>query len=312
MEINSNSQYTYNKATTTTKQTTEKKLENFADYIDKSTMSKNTQSQNKVSAYYEEPTVKWEDQFVYSKGGEHEKTLYQKNLAWAKENDSHQYEWMSHMRGATNGNKYDDAPEFEAFVKKWMDKGESEEEAITRAQKYAQAGLLDYGKQKAVIIYDGLPTEDTKQHGMWLIDNPPLRQAILDTFDSLEQRDVNSLYYAIFHGGIEHQDDDSNFEDLLKQYGIKLEDLRNKNPEAQDEKYTFTGDINLKNDNSSESIEYNNFIFDTLLDYFKDSIESISQAEKENNEDLSDRKNSMNNFIDNFKITIDEYNENNN
>jgi hypothetical protein len=199
MEINSNSQYTYTKATTTTKQITEKKLENFADYIDKSTMS-----QNKVSAYYEEPTIKGEDQFVYSQGGEYEKILYQKNLAWAKENDSLQYEWMTHMRNATNGNKYDDAPEFEAFVKKWMDKGESEEIAEFRAQMYAQAGLLDYGKQKARAIEHGLPTEDIKQHGMWLIDNPPLKQAMIDTFDNLEYRDAITLMENIFYGGVEH------------------------------------------------------------------------------------------------------------
>ena len=304
MEINSNSKYTYTEAITSTKQSTGKKLENFADYIDKSTMK-----QNKVSAYHEEPTVKNEDQFVYSQGGEYEKILYQKNLAWAKENDSLQYEWMTHMRNATNGNKYDDAPEFEAFVKKWMDKGESEEIAEFRAQMYAQAGLLDYGKQKARSIEHGLPTEDIKQHGMWLIDNPPLKQAMIDTFDNLKYRDAITLMENIFYGGAEHQYDNLNFEDLLKQYGVKLEDLRNKNPESQDDKYTFTGDINLKNDNSQESIEYNNFIFDTLLDYFKDSIEKVNQYEKKHNEDFSNQKNSLNTFIDNFKTTIDEYNK---
>jgi hypothetical protein len=301
MEINSNSQYTYTK-TTTIKQSTEKKLEGFADYIDKPIMS-----QNKGSAYYEEPTAKSEDQFVYFKGSASQELLYKKNLAWAKDNNPNQYEWMTHMRSATNGNKYDDAPEFEAFVQKWMDKGETEQEAIDRASGYALAGLLDYGKQKAQSFVEMLPVEDTKQHGMWLIDNPPLKEAILNTLDNLDTRDINSFIGNIFLGW--EDDSNSSFEDLLKQYGVKLEDLRNKNPESKDDKYTFTGDINLKNDNSQESIEYNNFIFDTLLDYFKDSIEKVNQYEKKHNEDFSTQKNSLNTFIDNFKITIDEYNK---
>ena len=64
------------------------------------------------------------------------------------------------------------------------------------------------------------------------------------------------------------------FQELLNNFGVKFEDLRKKNPEtAKNEKFTFTGDINLKD--GKEFQEYNNFIFDTLIKFFKDKVNDL-------------------------------------
>jgi hypothetical protein len=342
MEINSNSQYTNPQSRVAKKKVDEQKLETFGNYIDKSRIvesnklnineDKNIENGKQFIYTYEnypyyfnheelklesftlylfnieQSKLPWEEQLIVPMRGLGEESIYQENQKWAKENDPLVYEWNVHTRDATNGNKYDDAPEFEAFVKKWMNKGESEETAKFRAQMYAQVGLLDYGKQKAVIIEAELPVEDIRQHGMWLIDNPPLRQAMLKTLDDVDSNDASDLIDNIFYGGVEHQHDDFKFEDLLKQYGVKLEDLKSRNPDSQDDKYTFTRDINLRNDSSPESIEYNNFIFDTLLGYFKERIESVNQSERVHNEDFSDAKKAINTLIDNFNTKINQNN----
>lgn len=304
MQINSNSQYTYYQSGTSTKQLSEKKIDTFVKYIDESKTIKNEESY-----YSEKSTIKWEDQPFFPGMQVNYISIYDE---WEKENSPNSYEWKLHIISATNGNKYDDAPEFEAFVKKWMDKGESEKDAIERASVYSHAGLLEYGKQKAIFMCP-LSIEDTKQHGLWLIDNPPFKQAIIQTFNSANLNELADLSNALFTDN-NRNNKETNFKDLLKQYGIKLEDLKKKDLELQDSKYTFTGDINLKNDNSSESIEYNNFIFDTLINYFKDSIEKVKTFQeredyKEDDLELNKVVDSLNSIIDNFKITIDEYNE---
>jgi len=228
-----------------------------------------------------------------------------------KDVDLNTYNWIVALRSATNGNKYDGAPEFKAFVDKWMDKGLSEFEALERALVYVSAGLLDYGSQRAT-SFDALPLTDTKQHGLWLIDNPPLKKAILEVFDSLGS-DVSDLYNAIFGGGPEYQNEKGiNFEELLKKYGVKLEDLKQKDPQfAKENPEVFSGDINLKNDNSVESVAYNNFIFKTIVGFFKDRIESLDRWEYNHPEDdLSSTKKSINLLIENFQEKVDNYNEN--
>ena len=87
---------------------------------------------------------------------------------------------------------YDVAKDFEDFVAKWVEKGESEHDAIFRARAYAAAGLLDYGKQKIVDI-PNLDYDDKKQHGFHQIDNPPLKKAFLETLDSLDLVSVSLL-----------------------------------------------------------------------------------------------------------------------
>ena len=212
---------------------------------------------------------------------------------------------------ATNGNKYDDAPEFEAFVKKWMDKGETEEEALSRAQSYAQAGLLDYGKEKAISMCN-LPYGDTKQHGFHLINNEPLKNAVIKTLDSLNGGDASNLIASIFQNYPENSTPVS-FQELLKNFGVKLEDLKKLNPEEhKDDKFTFTGDINLKD--GADSKEYNNFILDTLVKFFKDRIEKLNyfveNKPPEESQDFHELKDSLNSLIDNLKKEVDVYNKN--
>jgi len=254
----------------------------------------------------------WEEQFAYpnlqfvnySPEAYLNDELMQKEMPLA-------YAWTVALRSATNGNKYDGAPEFKAFVDKWMDKGLNEDEALNRAWVYVYAGLLDYGSQRAWAMND-LPLTDTKQHGLWLIDNPPLKKAILEVFDSLGS-DVSGLYNAIFGGGPEYQNEKGiNFEELLKKYGVKLEDLKKTDPQfAKDNPEVFSGDINLKNDNSPESQAYNNFIFKTIVGFFKDRIESLDRwAPQDPNVDFSSTKDSINLLIDNFQEKVDTYNEN--
>lgn len=242
------------------------------------------------------------------------------DLNWesCKDVEPMEYQWIVNLRSATNGNKYDNAPEFKAFVDKWISKGLSEDEALERAGIYAAAGLLDYGSQKATSLHlEKLPSPDIKQHGLWLIENPPLKDAMLNLFDSLSDLDVSNLYDAIFHGGVEYQNETGiDFETLLQKYGVKLEDLKQTDPQfAKDNPEVFSGDINLKNDNSKESQEYNNFIFKTLIGFFKDRIESIDQYDKDHPDDnppgyFESRKDNINLLIDTFQKEVDTYHVN--
>jgi len=216
-------------------------------------------------------------------------------------------EWNHHLKNATNGNKYDDAPEFEAFINKWTANGESDEEDIRiRAQVYVGMGLLDYGKQKAMYIND-LPIEDKKEHGMWLVDNPPLKEALLKTLDSLKAEDLFTI----------------KLDDIFEQFGIKLEELEKKKKEVEGSDYKepefiFTGDVNLKNDNSAEAQKYNQFIFDTIIDSFKDFIDSMEISEENSRQkyknnprvetlDLTNRKDAVNLLIDNLKSLVNKH-----
>ena len=172
MEINNSySQNLYQKSSSTKKVDEDSNsdiLSIFEKLIDK---SKATDIKNSAyfetsnipstsSVTYEKPTpVKWEDQLVYPVFSQPELIEVYKSL---KDTDPEAYKWHVQLVAATNGNKYEDAPEFEAFVKKWMDKGESEDIAISRAVTYAEAGLLDYGKQRVHQVGKDLPYGDIK------------------------------------------------------------------------------------------------------------------------------------------------------
>ena len=133
-----------------------------------------------------------------------------------------------------------------------MDKGESEDIAISRAVAYAEAGLLDYGKQRVNQVGKDLPYGDIKQHGFHLINNEPLKNAVMKTFDSLDYEDAYDLVRSIFEGFPENKGVPSSFQELLDNFGIKLEELKKLNPEtAKNDKFTFTGDINLKDGKST-------------------------------------------------------------
>jgi hypothetical protein len=332
MEINSYSQNTYYQTQTTSKakNNNSAKLESFAEMIDTSN------SVQKQPVVYDEraelaryPYYQMHPEAIEIEINYQHFVKKQEQLPWEEQlvfptiapelSDYFHYEellkddWVMAMRGVTNGNKYDGAPEFKAFVDKWMATGLSEDEALQRAGSYADAGLLDYGSQRAS-MYNNLPLTDTKQHGLWLIDNPPLKKAILEVFDSLNTYDLIDLETTIFYGGPENNNSavQTSFQELLTKYGVKLEDLKQKDPQfAKDNPEVFSGDINLKNDNSAESQAYNNFIFKTIVGFFKDRIESLEKWETNHPEDnLSSTKESINLLIENFQEKVDEYNEN--
>ena len=328
MEINNSySQNSYQSKTSSTKAVDEVNngglLNTFESLIDKANTN-NTDNVKISAAYYEssnipstssvtyeKPTpVKWEDQLLYP----NMKYEYDPGAYEAYENsqsyDPIGYEWITQLRTTTNGNKYEDAPEFEAFIKKWMDKGESEEHALVRATTYALAGLLDYGKQKVWQIGNDLPYGDIKQHGFHLINNEPLKNAVMKTLDNLSVGDATDLVRSIFEGYPENKGVPSGFQELLDNFGIKLEELKKLNPEtAKNEKFTFTGDVNLKD--GTDSKEYNNFIFDTLIKFFEDRIEKldyyVANKPPEDSPDYHEVRDGLNSLIDNFKKEVAGY-----
>ena len=221
MTINSSTQSftSLNKETSSTKNVDEGTSDNsnlniFEKLIDKSKVSEikpsayydNSDISSTSNVTYEKPAqVKWENQLVHPlmNNYDFDPGAYEgyKNL---KAYDPISYEWQTQMMSATNGNKYEDAPEFEAFVNKWIAKGETEDEALSRAGAYAFAGLLDYGKQKALQIGGDifpygyvLPYGDIKQHGFHLINNEPLKNAVIQTLDSLNFEDASNLINSI-------------------------------------------------------------------------------------------------------------------
>jgi len=341
MEINTYSQNTYYQTQTTSKAKNSNNSTNFESFVDKIDTSNSVPKQPVVYderaelaryPYYQmhpeaiqkeldrrdffrtQEQLPWEEQFAHPfyQFVTYDQCDYVVDEE-LKNADLLAYDWTVAMRSATNGNKYDGAPEFKAFVDKWMATGLSEDEALQRASTYVSAGLLDYGSQRAS-RYSGSPLTDTKQHGLWLIDNPPLKKAILDTLYGLSNRDASDLVISIFNGYPENNNsaEQTSFQELLTKYGVKLEDLKQKDPQfAKENPEVFSGDINLKNDNSPESQAYNNFIFKTIVGFFKDRIESLDRwAPQDPNVDFSSTKDSINLLIDNFQEKVDTYNEN--
>ncbi|MEM5556978.1 hypothetical protein AAHK07_00470 [Aliarcobacter cryaerophilus] len=275
--------------------------------IDKSNMveNKNQVDENKVEQEYVYIGTIYEN----IKNGIDKNTLlmedHLRNQEYWNTSDPKAYMWTYQQTNATYGNVYEDAKDFEVFVAKWIEKGESEYDAIHRASIYAVAGLLDYGKQKIVEI-PNLDYDDKKQHGFHLIDNPPLKKAMMETLDSL---DTHSAYLLVSHM-FSDDDNSSSFKELLKEYGVKLEDLKQNQSKEDRSKFIFTGDINI---NDKMSLEYQNFIFDTLIGFFKDRVNSFVDNEdnylKYSNESIDSFKNAYDILIENFKKNTKEYNE---
>ena len=334
MEINNSySQNSYQSKTSSTKKVDEVNSGGISNTFERLVDKANTNNTDNVktsaayyessnipstsSVTYEKPTpVKWEDQLLYPTMNKYD---YDPGAYEGYKNsqsyDPIGYEWQTQMMKATNGNKYEDAPEFEAFVKKWMDKGESEDVAIFRAVTYAEAGLLDYGKQRVHQVGKDLPYGDIKQHGFHLINNEPLKNAVMKTLDSLNGADAYDLVRSIFDGYPENKGVPSSFQELLDNFGVKLEELKKLNPEEhKNDKYSFTGDVNLKD--GTDSKEYNNFIFDTLIKFFEDRIEKfdyyVANKPPEDTPDYHEVRDGLNSLIDNFKKEVDGYNGENN
>ena len=304
MEI-SNNQNLYTNYLKTKKENSVLPIEIFQ--IDKSNVieNKNQVDENKVEQEYVYIGTIYEN----IKKGIDKNTLLMKdhlrNQEYWNTSDPKAYMWTYQQTNATYGNVYEDAKDFENFVAKWIEKGESEHDAIYRAAAYAAAGLLDYGKQKIVEI-PNLDYDDKKQHGFHQIDNPPLKKAMLETLDSLDQASVYLLVANMFSG----DDNSSSFKELLKEYGVKLEDLKQNQSEEERSKFTFTGDISI---NDKMSLEYQNFIFDTLIGFFKERVNSFVNNEKNNlkysQESIDNFKNAYDTLIENFKKNTKEYNE---
>ena len=304
MEI-SNNQNLYTNYLKTKKENSVLPIEIFQ--IDKSNVieNKNQVDENKVEQEYVYIGTIYEN----IKKGIDKNTLLMKdhlrNQEYWNTSDPKAYMWTYQQTNATYGNVYEDAKDFENFVAKWIEKGESEHDAIYRAAAYAAAGLLDYGKQKIVEI-PNLDYDDKKQHGFHQIDNPPLKKAMLETLDSLDQASVYLLVANMFSG----DDNSSSFKELLKEYGIKLEDLKQNQSKEERSKFIFTGDISI---NDKMSLEYQNFIFDTLIGFFKERVNSFVNNEKNNlkysKESIDNFKNAYDTLIENFKKNTKEYNE---
>ena len=304
MEI-SNNQNLYTNYLKTKKENSVLPIEIFQ--IDKSNVieNKNQVDENKVEQEYVYIGTIYEN----IKKGIDKNTLlmedHLRNQEYWNTSDPKAYMWTYQQTNATYGNVYEDAKDFENFVAKWIEKGESEHDAIYRAAAYAAAGLLDYGKQKIVEI-PNLDYDDKKQHGFHQIDNPPLKKAMLETLDSLDQASVYLLVANMFSG----DDNSSSFKELLKEYGVKLEDLKQNQSEEERSKFTFTGDISI---NDKMSLEYQNFIFDTLIGFFKERVNSFVNNEKNNlkysKESIDNFKNAYDTLIENFKKNTKEYNE---
>ncbi|WP_066167572.1 hypothetical protein [Aliarcobacter cryaerophilus] len=275
--------------------------------IDKSNMveNKNQVDENKVEQEYVYIGTIYEN----IKNGIDKNTLlmedHLRNQEYWNTSDPKAYMWTYQQTNATYGNVYEDAKDFEVFVAKWIEKGESEYDAIYRASIYAVAGLLDYGKQKIIEI-PNLDYDDKKQHGFHLIDNPPLKKAMMETLDSL---DTHSAYLLVSHM-FSDDGNSSSFKELLKEYGVKLEDLKQNQSKEDRSKFIFTGDINI---NDKMSLEHQNFIFDTLIGFFKDRVNSFVNNEdnylKYSNESMDSFKNAYDALIGNFKKNTKEYNE---
>lgn len=233
--------------------------------------------------------------------------------------DSKNYNWIYQSLIMTEQNKYENAPEFEAFVNKWMNKGFSEDEALERAKLYAQARLLDYGNQRAMQI-EYLEYSDKKQHGLHLIQNEVLKKAILETFDSLDNNAVGILTYRLFmHDGELNPDASKDtesivFQELINDFSSRLKEEGGLYA-LDDKKYSkyknmqFDGNINITDKMSQHD---KNFIHDILAEYLKEHLNKISQIEKIHNEAWTEAKDAINLLINNFEKNVKESNKNQN
>jgi len=168
---------------------------------------------------------------------------------------------------------------------------------------YSQAGLLDYGNQKAIII-DKLGFGDKKQHGMHLINNDALKNAMIETFDSLDNAGVGTLVERLFMPDSYLDSDDSISENLMFQDLIDkfASDMKNTSEleKLNSDKY-FDGNINISNDMTQKE---KNFIYDSLLEYLNNHISKIEQIENKYNESWSSQKEAFALLIYNFKMKI--------
>ncbi|WP_108061121.1 hypothetical protein [Poseidonibacter lekithochrous] len=220
------------------------------------------------------------------------------------------------QRDVTDDKYYKNAPDFKAFIQKWMDRGHSESAAVERASFYARAGLLDYGEQTLIII-DDLGYGDKNQHGFHLINNNILKNSMLETFDSLDNEGVGVIIHQLFRNNTDlttnnYEGESSTFQKLINEFSIKLNELGGLSG-LDNKKYSsyknkqFDGNINITNQMTQFD---KNFINDVLIEYFKDHINKISLLEEKHNEPLDEARNAFNLLLHNFEKKVEEDNDN--
>lgn len=202
---------------------------------------------------------------------------------------------------------YKNAPEFKAFIKKWMDKGYSDVIAVERAEFYAQAGLLNYGNQTLIEV-EHLGYGDKKQHGLHLINNDTLKNTMIETFDSLDNQGVGVLVERLFmNDGYLNTDDNKNhesivFHDLINKFSSKLNNFNDKKINMK-----FNGDINTPSHMNQED---KNFINDFIIEYLKDHINQVTRIEEKYDEPWNEAKDSLTLLLNNFEGKVKANNEN--
>ncbi len=215
-----------------------------------------------------------------------------------------QEEWTFQLSIQTPENKYENAPEFEAFVKKWMIKGLTEQEALWRAQAYAQMGLLNYGNQRAIDI-GGLSFSDEQNHGLHLIDNPILKETLLETVDKLNYDELwPFLEVFTFDSENNHLILEDQFDLGIEKFFEQISSLNKKDESTSNlnRLLTISKEMYLMHTNSM----FNNInsYFEDLITYFK-SLEPTSDEEKAY---FQTRVKLIETLKNNFKDNCDKYN----
>lgn len=178
-----------------------------------------------------------------------------------------------HFLTMTKENKYEDAPEFEAFVKAEMAKGQTQEQANGRASLYAVSGLLDYGRQRVNNLPCYLPIEDQKNHGLHLFNNSLLTQAVKDAFDQLDNLTLSKVVGKLFihpsigepvydYSDMSQENIDNIFNRILSQLGLRPEDVQ------------ILEDTTSSNDMGKLTLEF----LTLQQEQFKTIIKSVQQA----------------------------------
>lgn len=218
--------------------------------------------------------------------------------------------WNYQFTIQTPSNKYENAPEFESFINKWKDKGLSEDQALYRAAAYAELGLLDYGNQRAVRLYN-LPFGDKKQHGFHLIDNPVLKETVLETFNTLDNSDILALRAMAFmpheFSSLNPEEKpDLNFQNLLDIFAS----IQKKSPSLKGEYKDLIFDGNINITDGMNFLE-RNFVYDNITAFFKLSLDDLYEGKKKepDSETLDNNIKLLETLINNFEKNVKVSNE---
>ena len=207
--------------------------------------------------------------------------------------------WAGEYSKRTEANMFENAPEFEAFVYEWIDKGDTYREALGRASFYAQAGLLEYGDQRAKSIAGGLQPGDKKEHGLHKIDNDLLKNTIKDFLDNSDIDAVANFIGTFFTDNPDTPKGADPFQDLLDKFGVTLQDMHEKNKTTP--KYEFDGDITITEEMSNDKKA---FIYDTLIEFFEYHLTQYKDKEENFDKEYYRNEAMYQSFIDQLKSNV--------